>query len=52
MTAISSMSAPVKARPLDVTGAVELVAAAVAGASAGAIAGVFVTTGDVVVQPV
>jgi hypothetical protein len=44
MTAISSMSAPVKARPLDVTGAVELVEAAVAGPSAGAIAGVLVTT--------
>ena len=52
MTAISSMSAPVKASPLDVTGDVELVAAAVAGPSAGAIDGVLVTTVGVVVQPV
>jgi hypothetical protein len=49
MTAISSMSAPVNARPLDDTGDVELVAAVVAGPSAGAIDGVFVTT---VLQPV
>ena len=51
MTAISSMSAPVKASPLDVTGDVELVAAAVA-AVAGAIDGVLVTTVGVVLQPV
>jgi hypothetical protein len=53
MTAISSMSAPVKARPLDVTGAVELVEAAVVGPSAGANDGELVTTVlGVVLQPV
>jgi hypothetical protein len=54
MIAISSMSAPVKASPLDVVGAVDVVAAAVEvdGPSAGAMAGVLVmpVLGDV--QPV
>jgi hypothetical protein len=53
MTAISSMSAPVKARPLDDAGDVELDVAAVAGPSAGAMDGEFVTTVvGVVLQPV
>jgi hypothetical protein len=48
------MSAPVKASPLEVVGAVEVVAAAVevAGPSAGAIAGVLVMPVLGPVQPV
>jgi len=52
MIAISSMSAPVKASPLDVTGVADVVDAVVDGPSAGVTAGVVVMPVVGVVQPV
>jgi hypothetical protein len=51
MTAISSMSAPVNASPPEVVGVVDTVGA-VAGPSAGALAGAVVTNVVGVVKPV